>query len=106
MTESLDPRGDELALQVLATLAGASPDALRLLSGGLQLAEGPAGHFALPIFYLAHDHEQGIEPTWLTVGAMRVALKSSRRMLDSLESASLPFWAAVRDALEELQPAA
>jgi hypothetical protein len=68
--------------------------------------DGPASHFALPIYYLATKRERGDPLDGLTLLVMRSALRQLSRdsaFIDKLENAQTPFWLAVPEALVALQ---
>ena len=106
MSESLDPRGDELARSVFATLAGVDAETLYVLAAAFELAGKPLALFHLPIFYLATGVERGEEEAGLlALLTMRGALKEAalaEGLLERLEDAREPLWAAVRDSVQEI----
>jgi hypothetical protein len=97
---------DEQAVRILGTLDGASAATLHGFAEGLKYVDGPASHFALPIYYLATNRKRGDPPDGLTLLVMRSALRQLSRdsaFIDKLENAQTPFWLAVRDPLMALQ---
>jgi hypothetical protein len=68
-----DEQVHDLALGVLATLDAATAELLYAFATGLKLAGSPADDFWLPVFYLAEDREQEVEPGTLTVRLVRVS---------------------------------
>jgi len=96
---------EEQAVAVLASLDGASPEALRMLAAALDVAEwGGAGHLYGPIHYLSGNRARGEPPDWLTVLAAKsalrmLALQPHGAFMSRLEGAETAFWRSVRGAI-------
>ncbi len=92
---------DALSDDILETLDGFSPDALRALASGLRMAEAPLHAFGPAVRYLADNRERGEPPDGLTLLSTSSALRrASFRPVPQLAGAEDPFWRAIADALE------
>jgi len=98
-----DPKA--LAGDVLASLDGTPPAALRLLAEALMLTDGPLSRFGLPLDcyadHLEHEDVRDFLAVLLLARNLRMAALDPRceAMLDRLEGVEVAPWAQIRSAV-------